>query len=251
MTSAPPSPTERLPVYACVKTHEQAARIFAQWPREGRVLEVAAGSGAFARRLVGLGHSVEACDLYPEEFRVPEVRCSYADLSDRLPYADASFEYLACLEGIEHLEDQFTFVRECARVLKPGGRLLLSTPNVLGLASRWRYFWTGFFPLAVRPLNEQRRRPVHDHIHLISYHQLRYVLRTTGFTIEAVTTDRIRKYGLLLAWAWPMVQLATRSVLARESDPRQREANREIAAHMLGPALLFGRTLLLTARKSG
>ena len=51
------------------------------------------------------------------------------------------------VEGVEHLEDQFAFVRECWRVLKPGGRLLLSTPNILGLASRWRYFWTGFFPL--------------------------------------------------------------------------------------------------------
>jgi 2-polyprenyl-3-methyl-5-hydroxy-6-metoxy-1,4-benzoquinol methylase len=250
MSGAPAPAAERLPVHACIRTHEEAARIFARWPRDGRVLEVAAGSGAFARRLVGLGFTVEACDLYPEDFRVPEVRCSYADLSDRLPYPDASFEYLSCLEGIEHLEDQFTFVRECARVLKPGGRLLLSTPNVLGLASRWRYFWTGFFPLAVRPIVEHRRSPVHDHIHLITYHQLRYILRTTGLTVEGVTTDRIRKYGMLLAWAWPGVQIATRRVLAAEPDPLQRQANRQIADHMLSPALLFGRTLLLTARKS-
>jgi hypothetical protein len=45
------------------------------------------------------------------------------------------------------------------------------------------------------------------------------------------------------------VQLATRRALARESDPRQREANREIAAHLLSPDLLFGRTLMLVARK--
>jgi hypothetical protein len=54
----------------------------------------------------------------------------------------------------------------------------------------------------------------------------------------------------MLAWAWPGVQIATRRVLAAEPDPRQRQANREIADHMLSPALLFGRTLLLTARKS-
>ena len=173
----------------------------------------------------------------------------YADLSERLPYDDASFEYLSCLEGVEHLEDQFAFVRECWRVLKPDGRLLLSTPNILGMASRWRYFWTGFFPLATRPMNEHHKAPVHDHIHLITYYELRYILRTTGFTIEGVTTDRIRKYGLLHAWAWPFVQLATRRALARESDPRQREANREIAAHLLSPDLLFGRTLMLVARK--
>jgi len=240
---------ERLPVYACIKTHERAAELFASWPRDGRVLDVAAGSGAFARRLLQLGYPVEACDLYPEQFKASEVPVRFADLSERLPYEPASFKYLCCLEGIEHLEDQFAFVRECWRVLRPGGRLLLSTPNVLGLASRWRYFWTGFFPLATKPMNEFLKQPVHDHIHLITYYGLRYILRTTGFSIERVTTDRIRKYGLLHAWAWPLVCLSTQRALARETDARQREANREIAAHLLSRDVLFGRTLMVVARK--
>jgi 2-polyprenyl-3-methyl-5-hydroxy-6-metoxy-1,4-benzoquinol methylase len=239
----------RLPVYACIKTHERAAELFASWPRLGPVLDVAAGSGAFARRLLGLGYTVEACDLYPEQFKVPEVPVRFADLSQQLPYEPASFEYLCCLEGIEHLEDQFAFVRECWRVLRPGGRLLLSTPNILGLASRWRYFWTGFFPLATKPMNELVKTPVHDHIHLITYYELRYILRTTGFTIEGVTTDRIRKYGLLHAWALPLVRVSTRRALSRETDARQREANREIAAHLLSREVLFGRTLMVIARK--
>lgn len=243
-------PAERLPVYACLKTHVRAAQIFASLPR-GRVLEMAAGSGAFAQRLASLGFAVEACDLYPEQFRVPEVPVKYADLSDRLPYDDASFDLLSCLEGIEHLEDQFAFIRECWRILRPGGRFLISTPNILGLASRWRYFWTGFFPLATRPMNEHRKAPIHDHIHLITYYELRYILRTTGFVVEAVTTDRIRKYGLLHGWAYPMVQLATRRALSREPDPEQRKSNREIASHLLSPQLLFGRTLMVLALKPG
>jgi 2-polyprenyl-3-methyl-5-hydroxy-6-metoxy-1,4-benzoquinol methylase len=251
VTNTAPAAAERLPVHACIKTHERAAGIFDGWPREGPVLDLAAGSGAFARRLLDLGFAVDACDLYPDAFKVPQVHCKYADLSERLPYDDAAFQYLSCLEGVEHLEDQFAFVRECARILRPGGRLLLSTPNVLGLASRWRYFWTGFFPLATRPINEYRRQPVHDHIHLITYHELRYILRISGFEIEGVTTDRYRTTGMLLGWAWPVVQLATRRALRREPDTRQREANREIAAHMLSPALLFGRTLLVLARKAG
>ncbi|MBA3521800.1 MAG: class I SAM-dependent methyltransferase [Gemmatimonadales bacterium] len=248
MTTASP-PAERLPVYACAKTHARAAQLFGGWPREGRVLELAAGSGAFAQRLAELGFSLEACDLYPEQFRAPGIPVKYADLSERLPYADASFDILSCLEGVEHLEDQFAFVRECWRILRPGGRLLFSTPNILGLASRWRYFWTGFFPLATRPMNEHQRAPVHDHIHLITYYELRYILRTTGFTIEQVTTDRIRKYGLLHGWAYPLVWLATRRALRREPDAVQRRANEEIARHMLSPALLFGRTLMVVAGK--
>ena len=126
---------------------------------------------------------------------------------------------------------------------------MLSTPNILGLASRWRYFWTGFFPLATKPMNELVRKPVHDHIHLITYYELRYILRTTGFTIDAVTTDRIRKYGLLHGWALPMVRFATHRALFRETDPAQREANREIASHLLSRELLFGRTLMVVADK--
>jgi 2-polyprenyl-3-methyl-5-hydroxy-6-metoxy-1,4-benzoquinol methylase len=248
-TVTPAPAGERLPVYACHKTHDRAAEIFAGWPRTGPVLEMAAGSGSFARRLVELGFSVQACDLYPEQFRVPEVPVTYADLSERLPFDDASFEYLSCLEGIEHLEDQFAFIRECWRILRPGGRLLISTPNILGLASRWRFFWTGFFPLATRPMNEHRKAPVHDHIHLITYYELRYILRTTGFHVASVTTDRIRKYGLLHSWAIPLVWAATRLALRRERDPHQVASNVEIAAHMLSPKMLFGRTLMVVAQK--
>jgi SAM-dependent methyltransferase len=193
--------------------------------------------------------SVEACDLYPEQFRVPGIPVRFADLSERLPYEDASFEFLSCLEGIEHLEDQFAFIRECWRVLRPGGRLLLSTPNILGLASRWRFFWTGFFPLATKPMNEHRKAPIHDHIHLITYYGLRYILRTTGFTITGVTTDRIRKYGLLHSWAIPLVWVATRLAFRRETDPRQAQSNVEIGAHMLSRDLLLGRTLMVLAQK--
>lgn len=251
VSSRSPAPPEheRLPVYACHKTHERAATIVAGWPRSGRILEMAAGSGAFARRLLELGFAVEACDLFPEQFRVPEIPVRFADLSERLPYDDASFDALSCLEGIEHLEDQFAFIRECWRVLRPGGRLLLSTPNILGLASRWRYFWTGFFPLATKPMNEHRRAPVHDHIHLITYYELRYILRTTGFRVVQVTTDRIRKYGLLHSWALPLVWATTRRALHRESDPAQARANQEILRHILSPDLLFGRTLMVVAQR--
>ena len=240
---------ERLPVYACIKTHLRAAQLFSEWPRDLKVLELAAGSGAFARRLLEMGFNVEACDLFPDQFRVPGVAIKFADLSARLPYADQSFDVLSCLEGIEHLEDQFAFIRECWRVLRPDGRMLVSTPNILGLASRWRYFWTGFFPLATRPMNEHHKAPVHDHINLITYYELRYILRTTGFVIDRITTDRIRKYGLLHGWAYPLVRLATHGAMQRETDRQQREANREIASHMLSRDMLFGRTLMVLARK--
>jgi 2-polyprenyl-3-methyl-5-hydroxy-6-metoxy-1,4-benzoquinol methylase len=248
LSDQPAGKGQLLRVIACPKTHERALAIIAEWPR-GRLLEVGAGSGAFALRASQLGFTVQACDLYPDEFKVPEIPFTVADISSGLPYPDSSVDAITCLETIEHLEDQFTFARECARVLAPGGRALLTTPNILSLASRWQYFWTGFFPLAQRPMNEFRRAPVHDHIHLLTYYELRYILRLAGLTIESATTDRRRRHAFVHLWAWPKIWLETRMALQREPDPEQRRANQQIADHMLSSALLLGRTLMLVARK--
>ncbi len=48
---------------------------------------------------------------------------------DVYPYADASFDAVTSIETVEHLENPFHFAREIARLLKPGGVLILSTPN--------------------------------------------------------------------------------------------------------------------------
>jgi 2-polyprenyl-3-methyl-5-hydroxy-6-metoxy-1,4-benzoquinol methylase len=222
--------------------------IVAQWPR-GRLLEVGAGTGALAARLRQLGFQVSACDLFPDQFQAADIPFTVADVSEALPYPDQRFEIITCLETIEHLEDQFRFARECARLLVPGGRLLITTPNILSLASRWQYFWTGFFPLAPRPMKEHSRAPVHDHIHLLTYYELRYILRAAGLLIEDAKTDRLRRHAAVHLWAWPKIWAETRLALRREPDPDQRAANREIAAHMLSRALLLGRTLIMIARK--
>lgn len=222
--------------------------IAAAWPR-GRLLDVGAGTGALAARLASLGFQVSACDLYADQFKAEGIPFTAANASESLPFPDGSFDAITCLETIEHLEDQFRFARECARVLAPGGRLLITTPNTLSLASRWQYFWTGFFPLAPRPMKEHTRAPVHDHIHLLTYYELRYLLRAAGFSIEDARTDRLRRHAAVHFWAWPKIWAETHLALRREPDPEQRQANRQIAAHMLSSALLLGRTLIMIARK--
>ena len=72
----------------------------------------------------GYAAELRACDLFPENFRVPEVPCHAIDLHGGLPLDDQSVDLAYSVEVLEHLEDQFFFLREVHRVLRPGGRFV-------------------------------------------------------------------------------------------------------------------------------
>lgn len=54
-----------------------------------------------------------------------------------LPFPDAEFEAILCFETIEHMPESVRFMKEMARVLKKGGELLLTTPNILWAPAHW------------------------------------------------------------------------------------------------------------------
>ena len=66
------------------------------------------------------------------------------DLNSPLPFKSACFDGVNLTEVIEHIENQAQLIREIARVLKPDGVVVISTPNVLNLHSRVRFLFTGF-----------------------------------------------------------------------------------------------------------
>jgi 2-polyprenyl-3-methyl-5-hydroxy-6-metoxy-1,4-benzoquinol methylase len=117
--------------------HDAVLNKLALAPR-GRVLDVGAGSGELARRLSGLGFQADACDCFPEADWKPVDQVVYreCDLKMGLPYEEESFEYVVCLEVIEHLDDPFALCQEFRRVLRNGGIISVSTPNILSLRSR-------------------------------------------------------------------------------------------------------------------
>lgn len=123
-----------LRIYALPGLHEfVAARAAEVLPRGARVLDVAAGSGALSQRLLDQGYAVTAVDLVGENFRlhgrVPFHEANLdEDFAARLLPA-GSLDGIFAVEIIEHLENPRHFLRQCHRLLSPGGRLLLSTPN--------------------------------------------------------------------------------------------------------------------------
>jgi len=87
----------------------------------GRLLDVPAGEGALAMRLNNLGFTVSCCDLYPEIFKLIDVKNVRGNLDETLPFDDRSFDYIVCVEGLEHIENPANAIREFSRLLSAGG----------------------------------------------------------------------------------------------------------------------------------
>jgi 2-polyprenyl-3-methyl-5-hydroxy-6-metoxy-1,4-benzoquinol methylase len=128
--------------------HLQSARDLAG----KRVLEVACGRGGLAVRLTGLtdpSPRLVAADLsftavakgkaFSEGRHAPAIAWEVADVQ-ALSHADNTFDTVISCETIEHLPEPRQALAEFARVLKPGGRLLLTTPNYLGLLGLYRAY---------------------------------------------------------------------------------------------------------------
>ena len=227
-------------------THAAVAALLSLQPDCRRVLDIPSGEGAFADRLRGAGYDVHAADIQ-ERFKIAGVPFTQADMNAPLPFASDTFDAVACIDGIEHLEGPFAFVRDCRRILRPGGVLLLSTPNISALRSRWRWLLTGFHNKGKKPLDERAPHPRH-HIRLMSFPEIRYLLHSNGFRITALTTNRVKAVSWLYAPLWPLAWLVTSLVFRRwEKDPALRRLNAEVRSQLYSTHVAFGETLIVKA----
>ncbi|MBX3129907.1 MAG: methyltransferase domain-containing protein [Polyangiaceae bacterium] len=123
--------------------------------RGERLLDVGAGDGRIGARLAALGYQVTALDGSERALALARERglvTVLADASRPLPFEAASFDVVYAGELIEHLFDTSAFLLELRRVLRPGGLMLLTTPNLAHLPDRLR-FLVGKAPTQVQPLH--------------------------------------------------------------------------------------------------
>jgi 2-polyprenyl-3-methyl-5-hydroxy-6-metoxy-1,4-benzoquinol methylase len=166
--------------------------IAALQPRS-RVIDVGCGAGWFSGALAGAGFSVVGVEVAQEPVR--RARARFADLEflvvaeGELPFAADSFDGAWLGEVLEHVQDGLGLLWEVARVIGPGGRLAVSTPD-----HGWRRrLWLGLSRRAF----EAHFEPRSDHVRFFTRRSLVALLEAGGF--EEIRVRRVR--GVLLASA--------------------------------------------------
>ena len=229
-------------------THDKVYALLRDRLERGQVLDVPCGSGAFLRRLCAGSFSAWGADIVAHPAVPEDVVFTVADMNDALPFPEAQFDAVVSIEGIEHIRRPFDFLAECARILKPGGLLILTTPNISALRSRWRWLLTGFHNKGKFPLDEANPLPRH-HINLLSYPQLRYMFHTAGLRIEHRDTNHIKAASWLYLPLLPLTWLITRWVLWRGAkNPALAALNREVTHELYSLPVCFGENIILVAR---
>ncbi|HTA66578.1 MAG TPA: bifunctional 2-polyprenyl-6-hydroxyphenol methylase/3-demethylubiquinol 3-O-methyltransferase UbiG [Xanthomonadaceae bacterium] len=162
--------------------------------RGAAVLDIGCGGGLLSEALAGEGAEVIALDLAPELIEIaklhllesqatrPALRIDYRlqsaeSLAVEMP---ARFDAIACMEMLEHVPDPGSVVRVCANLLKPGGRLVVSTlnrtPAAFALAIVGAEYVAGLLP-----------KGTHSYAQFIRPSELAAWLREAGLELEDVS----------------------------------------------------------------
>jgi SAM-dependent methyltransferase len=212
----------------------------------GSVLDVPTGTGILADRLRKIGFEVSCCDINPAYFSVPELTLNIGDLNQSLPYPNDSFDYLICLDGIEHTENPSNAIREFQRVLKKGGKILLSTPNFLNIERRLRFLFTGTFSKI--PSHEVIKNIWNGditmaHLSPLGYPLLKFIMECHGFHILRLEKDRKKPK---MVWLLPLVWLIR--LYGRMASKKRRELYR-LDETSKDEIILGGNTLIIMGEK--
>lgn len=230
------------------------------------VLDLPAGYGDTAHFLTGLGARVTGADLYPEIFRYPAIPCVKGNLNETLPFAPASFDWVICQEGIEHMPNQLHLFQELNRILRPGGRAIITTPNYSNLRTRASYALLESETYRIMPPNEidsvwaaENAKSINDvylgHIFFANITRQRVLAELSGMGLVEVHPSRVNYTSLaLLPLYYPWIKLfgwfARRRGLRREQPSARRAGVYDELAQINGNLnVLLGGHLILEFEK--
>jgi SAM-dependent methyltransferase len=158
------------------------------------IVDIGSVPGHIPVMLKHFGLFVQAVDINPERaqkvFEAMDIPYYQVDIeTECLPFEDSTQDLVLFCEVMEHLRNQpLNAIKEIMRVLKPGGNLLLSTPNITPLM-RWRFLWgEDFQGNLIDELSKVETIGHMGHFRLYSAVELKRILRHYGFQIINVET---------------------------------------------------------------
>lgn len=165
------------------RRHRAHAKLLEAVGTGNRVLDVGCSSGYLARPLAERGNTIVGLELDPEAARAAEEFCELVLVGDvetmDLPFEPGSFDVVLGGDVIEHLRDPAATLTRLRPLLRPGGRVVLSTPNVANwairlslLSGRWRYTDRGILD--------------RSHTHLFTRATLAETLERAGYRVERI-----------------------------------------------------------------
>ena len=197
------------------------------------VLDVACGEGFLAEQLKAMGNRVTGVDARPSPAR-PEAFEAYIEqkigedfqaVIDRL--GERRFDRVLLLDVLEHLENPAQVLRDCARIVRPDGRVIVSLPNVANLTVRLGLLF-GRFNYADRGVLDRTHR------HFYTWTSARRLLEDAGWVVE-LQRATVMPVELVTGWS-------RANVLMRVTAPTLRATTRALPR-------LFGYQVVLVARR--
>lgn len=152
-----------------------------------KALDVGCRDGYWSEKLKSRGYEVVSCDLEPHYPGAVTLNAN-----QRLPFADNTFDVVWCSEVIEHLIDPYFTVAEFKRILRPGGSLVMTTPN--------QGFWLfqAIEKLGIRMAAIQNE----DHHQFLTYDDMRRIVgeqEAYGYFPYVLLKARIRRFARSLS----------------------------------------------------
>ncbi len=174
----------------------------------GKLLEVAAGGGFLAAHLAKIGFDVTGTDLV-NQWQFPELPFVCADLDEPLPFDSDTFDAVVFVEGIGYTENINSILREFHRVLKPGGIMVITMPNVFSLQSRCKFLLNASYRWFPHPsyqgedklaLSDTYREPIRVTTLVFNLQRHGFELERTKFG-GGMALTALAPFGLMLQFA--------------------------------------------------
>ena len=138
------------------------------------------------REVYGIDISKTRIERMQERFgHDPGIHLSVGDVNSRLSFADASFDAIIAIAILEHIFDPYHFMRECYRLLKTGGCLIVYVPNVAVLGNRIRLLMGKF------PVTSNEEGWDGGHLHYFTRASLKKLFLDDGFKVAKITSGGI------------------------------------------------------------